>query len=451
MRPAIAELGRRAPQHFVRVREQRRSGYVTACVGLGIEVHGLKAGVGRFVEVMTERGPAPAQIVGFRGDATFLMPLDVLDGLEVGAEVRLTDSVRTVAPEDAIGRVINARGEPMDGGPALRPSDTTARTPAAINPLARPPIDTPLDVGVRVINALLTIGRGQRVGLFAGSGVGKSVLLGMLARFTSADVVVVGLIGERGREVQEFVVDNIGDSLSHCAVVASPADDSPALRLRGAWLATELAESYRSQGKNVLLLMDSLTRCAQAQREIGLALGEPGTTKGYPPSAFALLPRLVERAGATVDGSITAFYTVLMEEDDLQDPVVDSARSILDGHIVLDRALADAGVYPAIQVSSSVSRVMNRLCSDTEAEDAREFKALWSRFREQQDLINVGAYQAGSDAVLDRAVKLHAAQETFVKQEEFRSVSLGEARAALRSLLGPGSVPQKTADGQETL
>ena len=436
MRAALDELARNGESRLARRVKHRPEGRVNSCVGLGIEVEGLSLRVGQFVDVETAQGSVPAQVVGFRNQTSFLMPLSPIDGLQVGAGVRATDSVCGVHPDDAVGRVINARGEPMDGGAALRPLDQPG-TSEAINPLSRPPIDEPMDLGVRVINALLTVGRGQRMGLFAGSGVGKSVLLGMLARLTRADVVVVALVGERGREVREFVTDNLGDGLSRCAVVASPADDSPALRLRGAWLATELAEAYRSQGKHVLLLMDSLTRCAQAQREIGLALGEPGTTKGYPPSAFAVLPRLVERAGTTEEGSITAFYTVLMEEDDLQDPVVDAARAILDGHIVLDRGLADAGVYPAVQVSASVSRVMSRVVADEQGQNARTFKALWARYREQQDLINVGAYQAGADPLTDRAVKLHAAQEAFVRQDEHEAVSLAESQAALESLLKP--------------
>ncbi len=433
-------LAEQAASHLHGQVERRRCGRVKACVGLGIEVEGLSASVGRFVSVDSDQGEVPAQVVGFRGDATYLMPLAPMEGLRVGARVYLSDSIRGVHAGDAIGRVVNARGEPMDGGGELRPAIHSGVSTEEINPLNRPPIDHPIDLGVRALNALLTVGRGQRVGLFAGSGVGKSVLLGMLARFTSADVVVVGLIGERGREVREFIVDNIGDGIDHCAVVASPADDSPALRLRGAWLATELAEQYRSEGKHVLLLMDSLTRCAQAQREIGLAMGEPATTKGYPPSSFALLPKLVERAGTTSQGSITAFYTVLMEEDDLQDPIVDAARAILDGHIVLDRQMADSGIYPAIAVSASVSRLVSRLCAPEELERAREFKALWARYQEQQDLINIGAYQAGSDPVTDRAIALHQAQRAFINQAQGERVGLGDSASALQALLNPQAV-----------
>ena len=289
---------------------------------------------------------------------------------------------------------------------------------------------------MRSINGLLRVGVGQRIGLFAGSGVGKSVLLGMLARFASADVVVVGLIGERGREVKEFVEDNLGAGLSKSVVVASPADESPALRLRGAALATEIAEGFRAQGKRVLLLMDSLTRVAQAQREIGLAMGEPPTAKGYTPSVFTLLPRLIERSGQTEDGpgSITAFYTVLMEEDDLQDPIVDSARAILDGHFVLSRRLADRGHYPAIDVEASISRLMTKLTTPDEHRHAMRFRELWSRYIEQEDLINVGAYQAGSDPNTDQAIALNAAFRRFLQQTPEERVDLSGSLSALSAL-----------------
>jgi flagellum-specific ATP synthase len=305
-----------------------------------------------------------------------------------------------------------------------------------INPLDRKPISESLDVGVRAINALMRVGVGQRLGLFAGSGVGKSVLLGMLARFTQADVVVVGLIGERGREVQEFIEDNLGAGLARSVVVAAPADESASVRLRGAMLATELAEAFRARGKRVLLLMDSLTRVAQAQREIGLAMGEPPAAKGYTPSVFGLLPQLVERAGQTRQegGSITGFYTVLMEEDDLQDPVVDSARAILDGHFVLRRRLAERGHYPAIDVESSISRLMTKLSTDEEQGLALKFKRLWSRFAEQEDLINVGAYRAGSDPETDEAIKRQADQRGFLVQGPNERVSLADSVRALQGL-----------------
>ena len=285
--------------------------------------------------------------------------------------------------------------------------------------MSRAPIDHALDVGVRAINALLTVGRGQRMGLFAGSGVGKSVLLGMMARYTSAEIIVVGLIGERGREVKEFIEQILGEEgLQRSVVVAAPADVSPLMRLQGAAYATSIAEYFRDQGKHVLLIMDSLTRFAMAQREIALAIGEPPVTRGYPPSVFARLPQLVERAGNGADGggSITAFYTVLAEGDDQQDPIADAARAILDGHIVLSRTLADAGHYPAIDIEQSISRAMVNLITAEHFEQIRQFKQLFSRYQRSRDLISVGAYAAGSDPLLDEAIRLYPAFEHFLQQ-----------------------------------
>jgi flagellum-specific ATP synthase len=290
--------------------------------------------------------------------------------------------------------------------------------------LERAAIDKPLDVGVRAINSLLTVGRGQRMGLFSGSGVGKSVLLGMMARYTSADVIVVGLIGERGREVKEFITDILGKSgLARSVVVAAPADTSPLMRLQGAAYATTIAEYFRDQGKNVLLIMDSLTRYAMAQREIALAIGEPPATKGYPPSVFAKLPQLVERAGngAEGGGSITAFYTVLTEGDDQQDPIADSARAILDGHIVLSRRLAEAGHYPAIDIEASISRAMNHLVSPQHFLQVQRFKHLYAHYQRNHDLISVGAYVKGSDPLLDEAIVLYPHMEHFLKQGMYES------------------------------
>ena len=285
--------------------------------------------------------------------------------------------------------------------------------------MLRAPIDHSLDVGVRAINALLTVGRGQRMGLFAGSGVGKSVLLGMMARYTSAEIIVVGLIGERGREVKEFIEQILGEEgLRRSVVVAAPADVSPLMRLQGASYATTIAEYFRDQGKHVLLIMDSLTRYAMAQREIALAVGEPPVTRGYPPSVFARLPQLVERTGNGPDGggSITAFYTVLAEGDDQQDPIADSARAILDGHLVLTRMLADAGHYPAIDIEQSISRAMVSLISPEHFEQIRRFKQYFSRYQRSRDLISVGAYAPGSDPMLDQAIKLYPAFESFLQQ-----------------------------------
>ena len=308
-----------------------------------------------------------------------------------------------------------------------------------VNPLDRAPIRTVLDVGVRAINSLLTVGRGQRLGLFSGSGVGKSVLLGMMARYTSADIVVVGLIGERGREVREFVENILGrEGLARSVVVAAPADSPPLLRLHGAAYATAVAEYFRDQGKHVLLIMDSLTRFAMAQREISLAIGEPPATKGYTPSVFAKLPQLVERAGNGPEnrGSITAFYTVLTEGDDQQDPIADAARAILDGHIVLTRDLADQGHYPAIDIEASISRAMTELLPPAELEDARRFKQLFSAYRRSRDLIAVGAYVRGSDPLLDRAIALFPQLTAFLQQDMHERAGAEASRVRLNELVG---------------
>ena len=316
---------------------------------------------------------------------------------------------------------------------------------APINPLTRAPIDTVLDVGVRAINAVLTVGRGQRMGLFAGSGVGKSVLLGMMARYTSAEVIVVGLIGERGREVKDFIENTLGkEGLARAVVVAAPADTSPLLRLQGAAYATCLAEYFRDQGKDVLLLMDSLTRYAMAQREIALAIGEPPATKGYPPSVFAKLPALVERTGNGArdangkGGSITAFYTVLTEGDDQQDPIADSARAILDGHVVLSRSLAESGHYPAIDIESSISRAMTALIEPSQFDRVRRLKRMVSSYQRNRDLISVGAYAAGHDLQLDQAIALYPKIEAFLQQEMHERADFSAATAQLHAILGGG-------------
>jgi flagellum-specific ATP synthase len=372
---------------------------------------------------------AEAEVVGFAAERLFLMPTTEVAGLLPGARVFPRESAPVADPLAGakrlpvgwgmLGRVVDASGRPLDG---LGELDTGADAPLSapsINPLQREPIHRVLDVGVRAINGLLTVGRGQRMGLFAGSGVGKSVLLGQMARYTSAEVIVIGLIGERGREVKEFIEQILGeDGLARSVVVAAPADVSPLLRMQGAAYATSLAEYFRDQGKHVLLLMDSLTRYAMAQREIALAIGEPPATKGYPPSVFAKLPALVERTGngPAGGGSITAFYTVLTEGDDQQDPIADAARAILDGHIVLSRTLAEAGHYPAIDIEASISRAMTALIDDKHLDRVRLFKQMLSRYQRNRDLINVGAYASGRDALLDRAIALYPRIEAFLQQ-----------------------------------
>ncbi|HEX3381628.1 MAG TPA: flagellar protein export ATPase FliI, partial [Paraburkholderia sp.] len=372
---------------------------------------------------------AEAEVVGFSGDKLFLMPTTEVIGLLPGARVFPLESAPIADPLagakrlpvgwELLGRVLDASGRPLDGlGPLGTQSDAPLSAPV-INPLKREPIHKVLDVGVRAINSLLTVGRGQRMGLFAGSGVGKSVLLGTMARYTSAEVIVIGLIGERGREVKEFIEQILGEEgLARSVVIAAPADVSPLLRMQAAAYSTSLAEYFRDQGKHVLLLMDSLTRYAMAQREIALAVGEPPATKGYPPSVFAKLPALVERTGngPAGGGSITAFYTVLTEGDDQQDPIADSARAILDGHIVLSRSLAEAGHYPAIDIEASISRAMTALIDDNHLNKTRMFKQMLSRYQRNRDLINVGAYSSGRDAVLDRAIALYPRMEAFLQQ-----------------------------------
>jgi flagellum-specific ATP synthase len=407
-----------------------------------MEAAGLKLPLGSSCRVIPPGGSSvEAEVVGFNGEKLFLMPSDDVYGLSPGATVVALETpsppplIGKAAPYrrrsvdkgklvpvgmSLLGRVVDGAGRPLDGlGPlnaeALRPLHSRP-----VNPMSRAPISRTLDVGVRAINGLLTVGQGQRMGLFAGSGVGKSVLLGMMARYTEAEIIVVGLIGERGREVKEFIEQILGDEgRRRSAVIAAPADTSPLMRLQGAAYATAVAEYFRDQGKQVLLIMDSLTRYAMAQREIALAIGEPPVTRGYPPSVFARLPQLVERAGNGPDGggSITAFYTVLAEGDDQQDPIADSARAILDGHIVLNRLLADAGHYPAIDIEQSISRAMVSLIPPSQFDLVRRFKQLYSRYQRSRDLIAVGAYVAGSDPMVDQAIQLMPVLERFLQQD----------------------------------
>jgi flagellum-specific ATP synthase len=411
----------------------RACGRLTRAAGLVLEAVGLRLSVGAEVMIELPAGSslsmAEAEVVGFSGDKLFLMPTTEAIGLLPGARVYPLESAPIADPMagakrlpvgwELLGRVLDASGRPLDGlGPLGAHADAPLSSPV-INPLNREPIHKVLDVGVRAINALLTVGRGQRMGLFAGSGVGKSVLLGTMARYTSAEVIVIGLIGERGREVKEFIEQILGEEgLARSVVIAAPADVSPLLRMQAASYSTSLAEYFRDQGKHVLLLMDSLTRYAMAQREIALAVGEPPATKGYPPSVFAKLPALVERTGngPAGGGSITAFYTVLTEGDDQQDPIADSARAILDGHIVLSRSLAEAGHYPAIDIEASISRAMTALIDDNHLEKTRMFKQMLSRYQRNRDLINVGAYSSGRDALLDRAIALYPRMEAFLQQ-----------------------------------
>ncbi len=416
-------------------------GQLTRLVGLTLEAAGCVAPVGaRCLVVNPDGNRFQAEVVGFSGGKLFLMPSSDIHGLMPNARVIPTGGVSQVpVGEGLLGRVLDGAGQFLDGLPPPPQTNLVSLSGKTINPLLRKPIREPLDVGVRAINALLSVGRGQRMGLFAGSGVGKSVLLGMMTRFTNAEVVVVGLIGERGREVQEFIQEILGpQGMARAVVVAAPADDPPLKRLYGAALATRIAEYFRDSGRQVLLLMDSLTRYAQAQREIALAIGEPPATKGYPPSVFAKLPRLVERAGNdTVGGSITAFYTVLAEGDDQQDPIADAARAILDGHVVLSRRLAEAGHYPAIDIEASISRVMPQISGPRHQQLARQFKHVYSTYEQHRDLINVGAYVAGSDPAVDEAREYHPRLKQFLMQGIDERVTLADSLQALEAVLQP--------------
>lgn len=446
------------------------TGRITRATGIILEATGLRLAVGSGcrIEMPSRQSQwAEAEVVGFDGDTLYLMPLSDTTGLRPGARVAALDTAtstplplprhsseleRTVAIARSqpagwqlLGRVLDSTGRPLDDLGPLPEMGSAPLMASPINPLARAPIDTVLDVGVRAINGLLTVGRGQRMGLFAGSGVGKSVLLGMMARYTKADIIIVGLIGERGREVKEFIEHNLGeDGLKRAVVIAAPADTSPLLRIQGATYATALAEFFRDQGQHVLLIMDSLTRYAMAQREIALSIGEPPATKGYPPSVFAKLPALVERAGngaqtAAGAGSITAFYTVLTEGDDQQDPIADSARAILDGHVVLSRHLAESGHYPAIDIEASISRVMSMIVPPEQLKRVHRFKRLLSRYERTRDLIAVGAYAAGNDPQIDEAIALQPWLEAYLQQAMSQSIDYTHSIEELHRALTPGS------------
>ena len=421
-------------------------GRLRRIVGMMIEVEGITAAMGSRCAIETgDGGWLETEVVGFHGDRLQLMATGEMVGIKPNARVVPVASDPSVPVGDGLlGRVIDASSRPLDG---LGPLQTHARRPLLahpLNPLQRQPIREPLDVGIRSLNGLLCVGRGQRIGLFAGSGVGKSVLLGMMTKHTEAEIVVVALIGERGREVKEFVDHILGpDGMARAVVVATPADHSPLMRLRAAWVATAIAEHFRDEGRQVLLLMDSLTRFAQAQREISLAVGEPPATKGYPPTVFARLPALVERAGngPAGGGSITAFYTVLAEGDDQQDPIVDSARAILDGHIVLSRHLAEAGHFPAIDIEQSVSRAMNDIISKPYRLAVRQFRQLWALYQQNKDLIAIGAYQRGADPRVDEAIRLQPLMTAYLQQDVDEGVTVAEAQQGLTQLLSLTSHP----------
>jgi flagellum-specific ATP synthase len=440
-------------------------GTLVRVAGLVLEAAGIRVPVGSVCQIFMDdhrpgnSEPVLAEVVGFSGDRAYLMPTSDVQGLSSGARVVPRPSpvvpMRLDAPhhpwrrgedrtlhlpvgEGLLGRVIDSHGHPMDRKGPLTGVHNEPLIRRPINAMDRDPIRKPLDTGVRAINAMLTVGRGQRIGLFAGTGVGKSVLLGMMARYTAADVIVVGLIGERGREVKEFIEDILGEEgIRRSVVVAAPADSPPLTRMQGANYATAIAEYFRDRGQHVLLLMDSLTRYAMAQREIALAIGEPPATKGYPPSCFAKLPQLVERSGNGIHGvgSITAFYTVLSEGDDQQDPIADAARGILDGHIVLSRDLAEAGHYPAIDIEKSISRVMTNVSAVEHIEAARRFRQLYARHGKARDLIQLGAYTPGHDPELDLAVRLNPRMNELLQQGMHKPAAMAQSVKELRALV----------------
>jgi flagellum-specific ATP synthase len=378
-------------------------------------------------------------VVGFNDKTLYLMPFTDPVGVGPGDRVRVMSNSALVRLGDGLlGRVVDGRGQPLDGRPLPELPDELSLLGRPLNPMERGPINTILDVGVKAINSVLTIGRGQRIGLVAGSGVGKSVLLGMLTRFTKADVVVIGLIGERGREVQAFIAESLGaEGLAKSVVIAAPANVSPVLRLKATHMTHVVAEYFRDQGKNVLMLCDSLTRVAHAQREIGLAIGEPPTAKGYPPSVFALLPNLIERGGVGRHGhgSITSIYTVLAEGDDASDPIVDIARASLDGQVMLSRRLADQAHYPAIDLNGSISRVMQTLVDSDDLRQANKFRRLWSVYQQNADLVQVGAYEAGTNSELDEAIRLRDSMVMFLRQDMHLGEDYEVTREQLRHLL----------------
>ncbi len=418
----------------------RRLGRVTGVTGLIIESEGPNVGLGELCKLRSDRGDFDglAEVVGFRGQHVLLMPLGEITGLHAGAEVMACDLPPLPVPgPQLLGRVLDALGRPMDGlGPLVtRRFDVTTSKPP--HPLRRQRIKTPFITGVRAIDAFVPLGRGQRVGLFAGSGVGKSTLLSMIARGAEADVVVVGLVGERGRELREFLEKDLGEQgLKRSVIVVSTSDTPAPLRMRAAYTATAIAEAYRDTGANVLLLMDSVTRFAMAQREIGLAVGEPPATRGYTPSVFAKLPRLLERTGAGETGAITALYTVLVEGDDMNEPVADAVRGILDGHIVLSRALAHANHYPAIDVLESVSRLVNDVCAPQEVDMVGRARGHLATYRKSEDLITIGAYQKGGNQALDQAVALHDPLRAFLRQPNHERIERADTYAALKNITG---------------
>jgi flagellum-specific ATP synthase len=413
----------------------RINGKVTQVIGLMVESEGPETSIGDVCHIYPVKSKKPiiAEVVGFRNNKVLLMPLGELHSVGPGCDVVSTGKPLTVqVGHELLGKVLNGLGQPLDGTilPTKMGQYSTNNIPS--NPLSRPRVLEPISVGVRCIDGLLTIGKGQRVGIFAGSGVGKSTLLGMIARNTSADVNVIALIGERGREVLDFIERDLGpEGLARSVVVVATSDQPALVRIKGALIATSIAEYFRDHGLNVMMMMDSVTRYAMALREVGLAVGEPPATRGYTPSVFANLPKLLERAGTGPKGSITAFYTVLVDGDDMNEPIADTVRGILDGHIVLDRKIANKGQFPAIDVLSSVSRVMKEIVSDEQTAAAENLKRLLAVYKDSEDLINIGAYQKGSNTDIDQALQYIQSIWDFTKQKVEEKVDYQDAQKRL--------------------
>jgi len=431
----------------------RLMGRVDKVVGLVVESYGPPVSIGQLCHIHTRSGSdILSEVVGFRGKKVLLMPLEETVGIDPGALVSLRREPYAIpVGRELLGRVLDGTGKPMDGKGPLNATEFQPVHNAPPNPLTRQRVTKPISTGIKAIDGLLTCGLGQRVGIFAGSGVGKSVLLGMIARHTNADVNVIALVGERGREVRDFLERDLGEEgLRRSVVVTVTSEQASLIRVKGALVATAIAEYFANLGLNVMLMMDSLTRVAMAQREVGLAVGEPPTTKGYTPSVFAFLPRLLERAGNFKSGSITGIYTVLVEGDDMNDPVADTVRSILDGHIVLSRKLASAGQYPAIDVLESISRVMTDVVPHDHVDDANKFKEILSTYRDAEDLINIGAYAKGSNPKIDYAIAMIDRVTDFIKQRVEERADVATAAQRLATLLS--TTPEAVRDnGQKSL
>ncbi|GAA0365055.1 flagellar protein export ATPase FliI [Bacillus horti] len=420
----------------------KKHGKVSQVIGLTIESDGPESNIGEICYIYPQNNgnPIEAEVVGFKGNKVLLMPLNDIAQIGPGSLVVGTGEPLQIKVGSAIlGRVLDGRGKLLDGGRFPRGLKNYSTNNPPPNPMNRPRITTPLEVGVKSIDGLLTLGKGQRVGIFAGSGVGKSTLLGMIARNTTADINVIALIGERGREVKDFIERDLGpEGLARSVIVVATSDQPALQRIKGALTATAIAEYFRDQGKNVMLMMDSVTRFAMAQREVGLAIGEPPASKGYTPSVFALLPKLLERAGTSNQGSITAFYTVLVDGDDLNEPISDAVRGILDGHIVLDRKLAQKGQFPAINPLKSVSRLMSEIVGEEHLSSAEAFKSLLSTYESSEDLINIGAYKKGANRDIDNAIRMYPEIQSFLRQKTHEAPSFEESYQTLYSTFGKG-------------